>query len=159
MVAPYGALLTERQRAPLEQETREFSQALGETRVEGVPPGVAQEVYGYHSERQEEAREHDDPPRDLDEAPALCHHVPPAWDIRRRARSDERQDGLGDHRRGADVGGLHEDGRECVRQDVAGKNACRSGAACNRRLDEGLLAQGEDDAADEPRYTGYFRDR
>ncbi len=57
--------------------------------------------------------------RDLDQASRLGHDVAPARDVRRRAGADERQDRLGDHRRGADVGRLHQQRRHGVRQDVA----------------------------------------
>ena len=56
---------------------------------------------------------------DLEERAALGHDVAPARNLGRRAGAEEAEARLDQHRRGADVGRLHDQRRQRVGQDVA----------------------------------------
>jgi hypothetical protein len=66
---------------------------------------------------------------------------------------------LGDDRRGADIGRLHDQRGKRVGQDVAEQDRRQARAGRHRRLDEGLLAQGQHDAAHEAGDAGKSRRR
>src|SRR5436190_1970836 len=122
------------------------SHAPRETRVERVAHAVDEEIHREHRERQTDAGKDDEVARDLDEAPSLGHDVAPARNIGRRAGADERQYRLGDHRRSADIGSLHEQRRDDVGQDVAHEDARQGRAGGDRGFDVRLLAQAEHEA-------------
>ena len=82
-----------------------------------------------HGQRQKDAGKEDQVAGDLEQRAALGHDVAPARDVGRRAGAEERQDRLGDHRRGTDVGALHQQRRDRVGQDVAQQDARRACAA------------------------------
>ncbi len=74
--------------------------------------------------------------RDEEQA-ALRDHVAPGRDLRRRAGAEERERGLDQDRGGADVGRLHDQRRDRVRQDVAQQDLPRRRAARDGGLDVG----------------------
>src|SRR6266542_5027384 len=122
------------------------SHAPRETRVERIAHAVAEQIHREHRERQADAGKNNEVARDLDEAPSLGHDVAPARNIGRRAGADERQYRLGDHRRSADIGSLHEQRRDDVGQDVAHEDARQGRAGRDRGFDVRLLAQAEHEA-------------
>src|SRR5216683_143462 len=119
----------------------------GETRVERVAQPVADEVDRQDGKRQADPWEKDDVIGNLEEAASLGHDVAPARDVGWRAGADEAERRLGDHGRGGDEGALDKDRRQRVRQDVAPQDRQEPGARGDRRLDKGLLAQRQHDAA------------
>ena len=66
-----------------------------------------------------------------------------------RAGADEAQDRLRDHRRGADIGGLHHDRRHRIRQDMPQHQPRYPRARGNGALDVVLFPDGKDHCAGE----------
>ena len=95
---------------------------------------------------------------DLPQRPALGHDVAPGRNGGRRAGADEGQNRLHDHGAGADIGGLHQHRRQRVGQDVAQDDHRRARAGGDGRVDIGLLAQRQHDAAHEARHARDFGD-
>src|SRR5882724_515360 len=122
--------------------------------VERLAQAVADEVDGEHGQREKEAGEEDDPERQLHVRLDLGHDVAPRRDVGRRAGAEERQVGLEQDGRGADVGGLHDERRQQRRQHVAQQNARRARAERADALHHRVLAQREHGGshdADHPR--------
>ena len=128
------------------------------TRGSEVPQTVAEHVHRQHGDRQEQPREQDNPRRDLEVGPPLRHHVAPARDLRRRAGAEEAQDRLHHHRGRADIGRLHDQGRERVRHHMQEQDARQRHADGDRRLDIGLLPDREHDGADQSHDARDLRD-
>src|SRR4051794_40788327 len=90
-----------------------------EARVEAVAQAVAEEVHGEHHDGERDAGCEDRPGGAGEKQPRLRDHVAPGRDLGRRARAEEGQRRLDQDRGGADIGRLHDQRRNRVRQDVA----------------------------------------
>src|ERR1022692_2244061 len=135
------------------------SHAPGKPRVQRIAHSVAEQVYGKHCQRQEDAGKQYEISGDLNQASALGHDVAPAGYIRWRTGSDERKYCLGDHRRPAYVRSLHEQGCDDIGQNVAHQDAGQSRAGRDRGFDVGLFAQRQHEAADETHDARDFGER
>src|SRR3954471_1898519 len=90
-----------------------------QARVEAVAQAVAEEVHGEHHDGERDAGCEDRPGGAGEKQPRLRDHVAPGRDLGRRARAEEGQRRLDQDRGGADIGRLHDQRRNRVRQDVA----------------------------------------
>src|SRR5262245_26973820 len=134
------------------------SHGAGKARVERVAQPVAEQVDRQYRDRQEKAREENEVIGDLKQRAPLGHDVAPARNVGRGAGAEEREDRLGEHGGGADIGALHQQRGHRIGQDVAQQDARGAGAGGDRRIDVGLLAQGQHQAADQPDHARHLGD-
>src|SRR4051812_10089716 len=83
------------------------SHIAGKTRIERIAQAVAQQIDRQYRDREERAGKEDEIIGDLKQGARLRHDVAPARNVGRRAGAKKRQDSLGEHGGGADVGALH----------------------------------------------------
>src|SRR5215216_2199787 len=94
------------------------SKPLGHARIERVAQAVSKQIDRQHGERKEYGGEENDERLYLPQRPPLGHDVAPGRNGGRSTGADEGQDRLDDHGASADVGRLHGQRRQRVRQDM-----------------------------------------
>src|SRR5918996_5360328 len=85
-----------------------------DARIEAVAQAIAENIHGEHGESEQQARQEQDPGRDLEEGAGLGDHVAPAWDLGWRPSTEKAQDRFENDSGGADVGRLHDERRDGV---------------------------------------------
>src|SRR5215210_3875155 len=117
-------------------------------RVEGVTQAVAEHVQREHREHDRDTRDDREPGCGDDPRLAVGDQRPPGRVRRLYSGAEEREAGLGEDVVRDDQREEDEQGRGDVRQELAEHDPRRAGSLSSRRLDELLLTEREDLAAE-----------
>jgi hypothetical protein len=99
--------------------------AAGELRIQGVAQAISHKIDGQDGHGDEEPREEDDSEGELDVGASFSHDIPPTGDMWRRPCPEKARIGFDEHRRGADVGSLHDQQVDVASQPPLPSGTCR----------------------------------